>query len=209
MNVNDIVTQLEDMYKFFNNELEAELPKNVVFSLIPNRGRSSYYGWFARSRWVHMNTERERLHEINIASDYLNRTVADIAETIIHEMAHLANYIKGIKDCTATQYHNKQFKKQAEEFGLKVDKMRNKGFALTCLDEKAKEIVDKYSQEVLKGKNPFSIYRVTDKKKLLPSDKKQVGVYKDLANEVMALSADDSFTKAVDNILREWVEQNA
>jgi predicted SprT family Zn-dependent metalloprotease len=206
MNVNDIITQLEDMYKFFNKELEAELPEDVVFSLIPNRGRSSYYGWFARSRWIHNN---ERLHEINIASDYLNRSVADIAETVIHEMAHLANHIKGIKDCTKTQYHNKHFKKQAEEFGLKVDKMRNKGFALTCLDEKGKEIVDKYSQEVLKGKNPFSIYRVTEKRQLLPSDKKQVGVDKPLAHQVLALSGDDSFTKAVDNILRDWVAQNA
>jgi len=198
---NDTINNLEKMYTFVRNKLDKDLPSNIVISLIPNRGRSGYYGWFARDRWIE---GEERLHEINIASDYLNRTVDDIMETIIHECAHLKNCTKNIKDCTPTQYHNRKFKVQAEEYGLTVEKMRNKGYALTSLGEDAQAIVDEYKIEVLKGSNPFKVYRRTEKKMTIPSTKKQVAVDKELAEEVMETSEHDSFSATVDHILREW-----
>jgi hypothetical protein len=197
----DTINHLEKMYSFVRAKLDKDLPADIIISLIPNRGRSSYYGWFAKERWIE---GEDRIHEINIASDYLNRSVDDIMETVIHECAHLKNCTLGIKDCTPTQYHNKKFKTQAEKYGLAVEKIRNKGYAQTSLGEDAQAIVDTYKKEFLKGSNPFKVYRKAQKKSILPSDKKQVAVDKDLAEDIMETSDFGSFTAAVDHILREW-----
>ena len=202
--INDIVTNITNMYLAFNKDLDAKLPEDVVFSLIPNRGRSKYLGWFAASRWTKGDN---RLHEINIASDFLNRNVDDIAETLIHEMAHLKNSVEGIKDCTPTQYYNRAFKKQAEAFGLKVDKMRNKGYALTALNEKAQVIVDTYKKNILEGNNPFIIHRVSDVKPSRINPKKSVAIDRGLADEIMDKQG-GKLSGAVDIILREWLLNN-
>lgn len=197
----NIIAQIENMYNFFNRELDAKLPEDIVFSLIPNRGRANYYGWFARSRWV---CSENRLHEINIASDYLNRSINDIAETLIHEMTHLKNAVNNIKDCTPTQYHNKNFKKQAEEFGLKVEKMRNRGYASTSLDEKAMRIVDAYKNNVLMGSNPFLLHRVTEISLGKINNKTMVSVDNDLAEDIRNITG-LKLSRATSVILRDWV----
>jgi iron-sulfur cluster repair protein YtfE (RIC family) len=128
--------------------------------LIPNRGRQSYYGWYWQGRW---KDGKKTLPEINITADTLKRDVEAICETLIHEMAHYANNVAEIVDCNANQYHNKHFKKRAEEFGLKVEKVKNKGYARTALDEKAANLVKKYKNKYCKGdKNPFQVYRVSE-----------------------------------------------
>ncbi len=168
--INETVKHLADMYAFFNDKLDAKLPIDIVISLIPNKtARSQYYGWFAHNRWLYNNN---KIHEINIAADYLNRTISDIAETMLHEITHLTNHIKGIRDCSPNQYHNKAFKTQAELFGLKVQKARNKGYALTSLDEKGKIIVEEYKSKILKGRNPFMVHRISDTRSSYTSNKK-------------------------------------
>ena len=102
--INETITHLNTMYRVFNEKLDAQLPEDIVFTLIPNRSRSKFLGWFAQSRWVHNSN---KIHEINFAADFLNRAVSDIAETMIHEMTHLKNCMLGIKDCNAQQYHNR------------------------------------------------------------------------------------------------------
>jgi hypothetical protein len=54
----------------------------------------------------------------------------ELLTTLLHEVAHSLNWKNGIKDCSANQYHNNNFKKQAEELGLKTDK-DNKGSTIT------------------------------------------------------------------------------
>jgi hypothetical protein len=200
--INDTITNINGMYNAFNTKLEADLPKDVVFTLIPNHNsRSKYLGWFFRSRWV---KGTEVLHEINIAPDFLNRPVDQIAETLIHEMCHLKNFVAGIKDCTATQYHNKAFKKAAESFGLKVERMRNKGYAITSLDEKAKGIVEAYKTDVLKGDNPFVTHRVSEVKIPKVSTKKSVAIDQELAEDILKVQG-GKLGGAVNHILRDWV----
>lgn len=195
------------MYQFFNKELDAKLPDDVVFTLIPNQGaKGKYLGWFFQSRW---QSGTQIFHEINLAADHLNRTVEEIAETLIHEIAHLANFINGIKDCNKQQYHNKAFKKQAEAFGLKVERMKNKGYALTSLDDKAKAMVDKYVTEVLNGANPFTIHRITEPKGVgNTSDKKMVAVDGAVADAILEIQG-GKLSKAVNGILVDWLKDYA
>ena len=127
----EVTDHLVQAFEFFNKELGTNLD-TPVFTLIPNRGRQSYYGWYWQGRW---KDGKKALPEINITADTLKRDVEDVLETVIHEMAHYKNNVEGIEDCNSNQYHNKHFKKRAEEFGLKVERMKNKGYALTSLDE--------------------------------------------------------------------------
>ena len=203
--INETITHINDMYLAFNRELKAELPENVVFSLIPNRSsKGRFLGWFAQNRWA---KGTDTLHEINIASDKLDRDVDGIAETILHEMVHLKNNINGVSDCTNTQYHKKSFKTVAESFGLTVERMKNKGYALTSLGDDARKLVNTYKADVLKGSNPFTIHRIPDVKLSKPNPKKTVQIDVGVAETILNMNG-DKLSKSVDTILREWIDNN-
>ena len=80
-------------------------------------------------------------------------------ETLIHEMAHLSNAQKGIKDCNAIQYHNREFKKAAEALGLIVERVQGKGFAKTVLGERAKAAIESLNV----NKEAFTVKRMVHK----------------------------------------------
>ena len=92
--------------------------------------------------------------------------------------SHYKNSVEEIVDCNVNQYHNKHFKKRAEAFGLKVERMKNKGYAKTSLDEKASNLVKKYKNKYCKDdKNPFHVYRVTeDRVSVVRSNKRFIAV---------------------------------
>lgn len=201
--LNDTISHIQHMYSSFNRSLKADLPDNIIFTLIPNRTtKSRYLGWFFNSKWT---DGKDNIHELNITPDHLNRPVKDIAETIIHEMVHLKNAIRGIEDCNRTQYHNKNFKKQAEEFGLTVTRTRTKGYAYTALGEKAQTIVNEYIDQTLKGENPFKVFRCpSESTSKGPSNKRMVSLDRDLADLVESISS-NKLGPAVASILTQWI----
>lgn len=202
----DVTQKLVEAFEFFNNELEAGLD-TPVFTLIPNRGRQSYYGWFWQGRW---KDGKKTLPEINITADTLKRSVEDICETLIHEMAHYKNNVNDVIDCNANQYHNKHFKKQAEAFGLKVDRMKNKGYAKTSLDEKAGNLVKKYKNKHCKDdKNPFHAYRVTEERinVVKKNGKRFIAIDGRLADEAESVLAGESIRVIVENLLRSAISE--
>jgi len=201
-----VTEKLVEAFEFFNKELDAGLD-TPVFTLIPNRGRQSYYGWYWANRW---KDGKKSLPEINITADTLKRTVEDVCETLIHEMAHYKNNVQEIVDCNANQYHNKHFKKQAEAFGLKVDRMKNKGYAKTSLDEKANNLVKKYKNKYCKdNKNPFHIYRVSEERvSVVKSTKRFIAVDRALAEEVEQLFGDQTLRETVENLMRSAISEH-
>ena len=202
-----VTEKLVEAFEFFNKELEANLD-TPVFTLIPNRGRQSYYGWYWAGRW---KDGKKTLPEINITADTLKRSVEDVCETLIHEMAHYKNNASNIVDCNANQYHNKHFKKQAEAFGLKVERMRNKGYAKTSLDEKANNLVKKYKNKYCKDdKNPFHAYRVSEERiSTVKSNKRFIAVDKNLAEEVESVFGDQSLRATVENLMRSAISEHS
>lgn len=195
----EVTDRLVEAFNFFNKELGTNLDA-PVFTLIPNRGRQSYYGWYWQGRW---KDGKKALPEINITADTLKRDVEDVLETVIHEMAHYKNNVEGIEDCNSNQYHNKHFKKRAEEFGLKVERMKNKGYALTSLDEKGKNLVKKYKNTYLKDdKNPFHAYRVgSEGRSTVKSNKRFVAIDRELAEQAEDING-DTIKNIVEHLLR-------
>ena len=72
------------------------------------------------------------------------RWINFLDECLAHELAHFLNHLQGVKDCTSNQYHNKQFKKQAETLFLKVERT-NKGYAQTSETEEFKQLLTEFS----------------------------------------------------------------
>ena len=135
---------LEELYRAFdhfnNTFAENKLPKVVI--TIQESGRRNAYGWFGNGFW----TDRlagDSVPEINLSAEYLSRGPNGLLETLLHEMAHLWNAtVAKERDCTSGQYHNKHFKHAAQLFGLKVYRIKNKGFAGTSLDEAAYQAIN-------------------------------------------------------------------
>ena len=206
-NITGAVTdKLVEAFEFFNAELDTQLD-NPVFTLIPNRGRQSYYGWYWQGRW---KDGKKTLPEINITADTLKRSVEEICETLIHEMVHYANNVANVVDCNANQYHNKHFKKKAEEFGLKVEKVKNKGYARTSLDEKAANLVKKYKNKYCKGdKNPFHVYRVGAESRTVikKSDKRFIAIDRMLAQEAEGQYESGTLRELVEHLLQSYVSE--
>jgi hypothetical protein len=92
-------------------------------------GRRDALGWFARSCWE--SRDGAILNEINFVPEHLNREVFDIAETLVHELTHLANFVAGIRDCSSNQYHNARFRERALSIGLTCARVEPFGWAKT------------------------------------------------------------------------------
>ena len=123
------IAELERAFTVLNSTLYADkLPKPVI--TIQAAGRRKAYGWFCSKAW---SSETSPLPEINLCAEHLSRSVLCATETLVHEMVHLANWSQGVRDCNASQYHNKQFKTGCERIGLNCEKLGRFGWAKTSL----------------------------------------------------------------------------
>lgn len=116
----------------FNIQLFDSCLEKPVIAVAPS-GTGRVYGWC--TLWKAWEDGIEDSHyEINVCPEHLSRPFEEICGTLLHEMVHLFNLQRGVKDCSRNgYYHNKQFKETAETHGLIVKKTRNYGFAQTAL----------------------------------------------------------------------------
>ena len=124
-------------------------------------------------------------------------------------MVHYANNVAGVVDCNANQYHNKHFKKKAEEFGLKVERVKNKGYARTALDEKASNLVKKYKSKYCKDdKNPFHAYRIGAERAIVKkSDKRFIAIDRALAQQAEGQYEEGTLRELVEHLLQSYVSE--
>ncbi len=123
--------------------LHPDVPDVV---LLPAPGPRNVLGHFAPVRWQAKGSAGRVMHEVVVVAEHLQRSAADIAETVLHEAVHAMNHQRGVKDCSATsQYHNERFREAALEIGLTVTKVPNYGWAYTALPP---ETEDRYADEI-------------------------------------------------------------
>ena len=127
-----IVETLESLIGNFNSHFyDGKLPLPVI--TLSKTRKKSVLGWCTIDR-VWQEKDGIRYFEINLCPDHLDRPIEDICNTLLHEMVHLYNRENGIDDCSRNfRYHNKDFKKSAEQHGLFVEKHPNHGYAITTL----------------------------------------------------------------------------
>tara|TARA_R110000824_G_scaffold20817_7_gene78022 strand:+ start:1123 stop:1788 length:666 start_codon:yes stop_codon:yes gene_type:complete len=194
---------ISELYRAFNhfNRVFAngELPHVVI--TLQNRGRRNAYGWFGQGFWVDRVT-KDGVHEINLSAEYLARGKDGLLETLLHEMAHLLNASKDIRDCSSGQYHNKKFKIAAEQFGLKVVRSGTKGWAYTSLDSPAAEAISqlKLDGTLFKGLRRVEAPKRVERYKSLIVSPEAFDQLQDI-RKFTGLSQKEAVEKAIDNFI--------
>jgi hypothetical protein len=132
--------ELYRAFDIFNEQYcNNELPKCLI--TIQSKGRKNALGWFWNGAWV---DETGGTPEINISAEYTARGALGVLETLLHEMTHYYNAVKGTRDVTGSQYHNKHFKAAAEMFGLKVGRYPHRGWAQTSLLPETETFIERH-----------------------------------------------------------------
>jgi hypothetical protein len=89
-------------------------------------------GHFAASRW--QLSAAERVAELFVGGEGLERGGAEILGTLLHEAAHGLAYVRQIRESSRQgRYHNRRFCQLAEEVGLEVEHHASLGWSLTRL----------------------------------------------------------------------------
>lgn len=141
------LNQLENLFQFFNKEYFLNQLESPTITISPDI-TSGAYGWCTNWKaWKH-SSEDEGHYEINICAEYLTRPFEEVAGTMLHEMVHLDNLYKEIKDTSRSgTYHNNKFKETAEKHGLIVEKTEKYGFAITKLTDEAKDKLKNFNHK--------------------------------------------------------------
>lgn len=128
------------------------------------------YGHFSIDK-VWQTSDGVAQHEINISADYLRREKYNLCATLLHEMCHLYAKQNNIEDTSRQgRYHNKYFRKIAEERDLQIDLAEGIGWSVTSPTEKLKAFVDNSKIEFV------NLYRVAVEQERAPN--KRTKVYK-------------------------------
>lgn len=144
----NIKLAIVELHKAFNQFNECLFNNNIPEPaiLIQNQGnRKNILGWCTQKEIWNDEEEQKNKYEINICAEYLNRNVDEILETLLHEMVHLNNIVQGIKDTSRSgSYHNKNYKEQAEKYGLEVEFDNKSGWCITSLQDKTKQLISEF-----------------------------------------------------------------
>ena len=150
------VEYLGKLYDHINAELfGGELVKPVITVQTDERNKTN--GWWSQGKVWRENTDDDGEHELNMTAQQLHRPINEIAATLIHEMCHQFATAHEMKDTSRSgNYHNKLFKKIAEEHGLKVECVAKIGWSHTTLADKTAAMITEFTAE----NPPAVIYRV-------------------------------------------------
>lgn len=163
----ETIEWLGKLYDYVNDKLfKNQLERPVI--TVQTDERNKAYGWFTLKRVWHVagvqadwyNTPKEfqdeSEFEINMSAQFLNRPANEIASTLIHEACHQFAKENNVQDCSrGGSYHNKLFKKIAEEHGLKVEKVDKIGWSKTSLSLETEGLLSSFFVK----NPPLLIYR--------------------------------------------------
>jgi predicted SprT family Zn-dependent metalloprotease len=132
-NLSLILTALEKAHALIQKETGA--PRATL-----SIGRSDkVHGHF--TPWTPWQNEEEQFHEIFLSAPSFSRGARATLGTLLHEMAHSLDTKEGRQGTSGDGYHNKTFKKTAEEvFGLKIEQVKGKGWTDTQVPDSCVEM---------------------------------------------------------------------
>lgn len=120
---------LEKIFRALNTRYFAgELEEPII--TIQSTPRA--YGHVTVAKAWAKGQQGEQRHELNIGAGTLNRPIEEVVATMLHECVHLLNLQIGVQDTSrGGAYHNKRFKKAAEERDLKISYDSRIGWSIT------------------------------------------------------------------------------
>lgn len=143
--VDKLNSELNRLFDVFNEHYyRGEIEKPIVMAQTNGKDTTTM-GWCTTRKIWKDNTKDQYFYEITICAEYLYRNILEICATLLHEMVHLYNLQKGIKDTSrGNTYHNKRFKQTAEKRGLIIDYDKRVGWSVTWLNDEAKTFIDQH-----------------------------------------------------------------
>ncbi len=137
----ETVEYLGKLYDYCNEKLfDGELTCPVITVQRDEHNKTN--GWWSVKKVWHENAEDEGEHELNMTAQQLNRSIGQIAATMIHEMCHQYASINNMQDCSrGNTYHNKLFKRIAETHGLIVECVPTIGWSKTDLTKDTETLI--------------------------------------------------------------------
>lgn len=134
-------------------KVNADIPDNIVIVLASGKsGRANVHGHFAPGSWQNGH------HEILISAESLARGPEATLGTLIHELAHAkANKLEIRDTSNNNRYHNKRFKKIAEEMGITLELAGTIGWSKTTLPSETAVL---YSAGLIKLEKSLTTYRM-------------------------------------------------
>jgi predicted SprT family Zn-dependent metalloprotease len=132
-NLSIILTALESAHSLIQEKTGT--PRATI-----SIGRSDkVHGHF--TPWTPWQNADEQFHEIFLSASSFSRGARATLGTLLHEMAHSLDTKEGRKGTSGDGYHNKTFKKTAEEvFGLKIEQVKGKGWTDTQVPDSCVEM---------------------------------------------------------------------
>lgn len=133
--------ELTRIFKRFNKHFwNNELP-DVVITFTPTKKKHGHLS--VNKVWTSKST-KESKYELNISALDIDRPAEELCATLLHEQVHLYCRVHNLKETTDEhRFHNKVFKKVAEDHGLIVSHAPRIGWSKTVLDESAKKYLKK------------------------------------------------------------------
>lgn len=162
----DTINYISEMYDFFNEKLfNGELIKPVI-TISPDE-KNKAYGWITRDRLWKKDENDGGMYEMNLSAQFLNRSIFETASTLIHEMCHQYARVNDFQDTARSgSFHNKLFRKIAEDHGLKAEYVHGRGWTATSLNAGTEKLlsgfVEKYPQTLIYREMPIKVKRVRD-----------------------------------------------
>lgn len=123
-----LVNQLEKMFRLLNADFFDNTLDTPIITVTPTSRAYAHYTPY--NAWA---SKDEHKREINIASGTLNRPLEAICASLLHEMCHMYNdTVLNTGDVSrGNTYHNKYFKRTAEQHGLIVERHPTYGYCIT------------------------------------------------------------------------------
>lgn len=149
----EVIEVLERMYNHANLAVfERRTGEKItlpVYITVQSKGKRNAYGWVTLYQAWQDSEGNGVAYELNIAAETLGRPSDKTYLTLLHEMVHLFNLQKGIKDCAAKSgRHNANFGKTCDLIGLKnaCDPAQNGYHTHFELTESGSEIQEAYQK---------------------------------------------------------------
>lgn len=143
----ETVECLGRLYDYCNTGLfDGKLGKPVITVQRDERNKTN--GWWSVKKVWKADAEDEGEHELNMTAQQLSRPLYEIAATMLHEMCHQYASVNKMQDTSrGGNYHNKLFKKIAEEHGLQVKQAPTIGWSDTSLTNDSQKFIDNFIDE--------------------------------------------------------------
>lgn len=155
--IRNMQDMLEQAYEIFNAELFDNVLPPVAITIMSSPRTNAHFT--LDKVW---RNDDVRMHEINISAEHLDRPIYNVLASLVHEMVHYYCLINGLQDTSQNhRYHNKVFKREAEQRGLAISYAKYIGYSVTEPNQQLIDLIDMYNLEKTIDINRDGVVEIT------------------------------------------------